>query len=452
MKDKIRYKLVEITVKLMNSKIAKRLMFFVENFLFGLLWTEKFIFYSKIFKIHRALTLTRDELYENVEDRLLKTIKLKSRVENVILNAFKSASESKNTREEFTKYGDDFKVRIKFPRKKDFKEREGNLKVLKPYMGPVEKGVLLVEYNDSFRRMASIFDLKELAKNYRIVLEPSTWGYQSVDILMFMNIGTEVLVQAQREEDYKYIQKIGNNLIPVRIGAGDWINPNSFYPSFQNKKIYDLIMIASWLTLKRHFLLFKSLYRVKNDLKKVVLVGYPLNGRTVKDVICESKKFGVYDMLEIYESVSQKKVNELLSLSKFHIMLSKREGANKAIYESFFANVPVLVSNLNVGVNREHINSYTGKFSDDNDLGENIKYMCYNYHNFKPRKWALENTGCYNSSKKLNEKIKEIAYSKGEVWTQDIFIRKEPSNYIYENINDFNEAQNEFFRLKNYII
>ena len=119
------------------------------------------------------------------------------------------------------------------------------------------------------------------------------------------------------------------------------------------------------------------------------------------------------------------------------------------MYESFFSNVPVILTEYNIGVNRDHINRYTGILSDDDHLGENIEYMLKNFYTFSPRKWALENTGYSNPSKKLNEFIKKLAINSDENWTKDIYAKMNFTNAIYINEEDRQEADQEVQKLAN---
>lgn len=108
--------------------------------------------------------------------------------------------------------------------------------VLKPNLGEKEKGVILIQYNESLKKFASIFDIINLSKYYRFVLEPSTWGYCDPSILLFLGLCTDVIVQAQNYLDYEYIKSLNSNLIPLRLGAGDWIDSNRFCTGDPNLK------------------------------------------------------------------------------------------------------------------------------------------------------------------------------------------------------------------------
>lgn len=451
MRDEVHYRFVELIEALTYRAFVRSVAFAGVRILFGLLPTRRYSIYQMILRVQRALSLKRDREHQANESRLIDYFRTRHDPLRPLWRLYQATGEAKQIQNEFAGYDITNRVRIRFPRQNDFPEREGDLKILKPWISSNEKGVLLIKYNDSFKRFIANFNMPKIARDYRIVLEPSTWGYQGIDILIYLNIGTDVVVQAQRKEDYDYIEKIGCNFKPIRIGAGDWINPNLFSVGNQQKKQYDLIMVASWLSLKRHKLLFQALARIRDRIGSVALVGYPINGRSSKDIIAECERYRLRNKIRIFENVPGSKVNELLKASKFSIMLSKREGASKAIYESLFTDVPVIVSKGNIGVNHEHINPATGIFARDGELNESILYMKEHYKRFSPRQWALNHTGCFNSSRKLNRLIMESALRNGEQWSQSLFQRMGPVNHIYKDESDFALAQREFERLKGYL-
>jgi hypothetical protein len=369
-----------------------------------------------------------------------------------LLESYLQQIEVNSYREDFSSYGKNFQVRLKYPKEHDSLSRQGDLLILKPYLGGNEKGVILLQYNDAFRKFLCLFNVKLVAQHYRIVLEPSWWGYRDLSILLFTNIGTDVIVQAQYLPDFEYIKSLNSNLTPIRIGAGDWIDSDIFSECPYTDKVYDIVMIANWQRIKRHELLFSAISQCKHTVKKVALIGYPYVGRTKDDIFYEASKYNVKEKLDIYESISRKQVGEIVRQSRSAVMLSLREGANRGIYECFFSGVPVVISNRNVGVNRDHINKYTGLTSDDKVLPENIDFLLENEHDFTPREWALRNTGCANSNRSLNEFLKNIAMDCGEEWTKDLFQKKNDTNSTYVHLDEQLEADMAISHLYSFLV
>jgi len=353
--------------------------------------------------------------------------------ENYLLASYVKSREAEATRQEFARLGLEWARAMKYPRADDRPDREGDLLVLKPFVSPRERGVLLVCYNDSLRRFAALYDLRQLAERYVFVLEPSTWGYEDATFLSYSGLPTDVVVESQYRPDYDYIRGIGGNMHPIALGAGDWVDPDAFRCGDSIEKKYDIVMVASWLALKRHALLFSALRSVGDRIGRVALIGYPFNGRTLEDIKAEAATHGVLDMLDIHEQIPFEKVSEILQQSKVSAMLSKREGASRALYESLFANTPVVVSRSNVGINRDHVNGQTGMLSADDELGSTLLWMVENAHLFTPRAWAIKNTGYRRSTERLNKTLKDLAAMRGEDWTVDIFSKRNRHNAVFVN-------------------
>lgn len=388
-------------------------------------------------------------LIKNINDSLVQTV---SNNNMFLMRSFTETKLAQNYRDEFNAYGDDYAARLKYPKVDDNESRQGDLLVMKPYINNNEKGVLFVQYNDSFLKCAAIYDLHKLSEYYRFILEPSTWGYQDCTFFLFLGLNTDVIIEAQYETDYEYIRKIGYNFYPIRMGAGDWVDPVIFNTNNSITKVYDIVMVANWLKLKRHRVLFHAVRNIKSRIGKIALIGYPRDGRTIEDIKREAIRYDILDKLDFFENISPEEVNNVIQQSRIGVMLSKREGANKGIYECLFCNVPVILTEYNVGVNRAQINSFTGIIASDADLSHKIIYLLDNIGRFSPRAWAFENTGYMKSHIKLNNMLKSIAKEKGEYWTTDIFRKKNATNAMYVDEHDQLVANMEINKLKQYLI
>ncbi len=232
-----------------------------------------------------------------LQRRLAPRGRLHPLTENPLLRSFARSKVASGIRREFAGYHMDHRVRIRFPRPDPSPQRQGDLILLKapdPQTG--EKGVLLVKYTESIRRMLALFEVERLVQQYMIVLEPSWWGYQ--DPLFFALIGSDadVFVQAPAEADYRFIAARGMGLVPLRLGAGDWIDPETFTPVDGARK-YDVVMVSSWNRFKRHTDLFAAMRQAKEEHGRdlsAALVGYP-NGLTMADIRQRADRYGVAD-------------------------------------------------------------------------------------------------------------------------------------------------------------
>ena len=370
---------------------------------------------------------------------------------NLVLYSYVQSKEAQHTKKVFQGFGTEYLLRMKYPKENDDPGRQGDLLILKPYINSKEKGVIFVQYDEGVKRFASIYDIDSLAKYYRFVIEPSTCGYQNPMFFLCLSLETEVIFETQYKNDFDYIQNVGFNFIPIRLGAGDWADPSLFNINNEVVKEYDLVMIANWLKWKRHGLLFKALLKIRSHVQRVALIGYPIEGRTLRDTKAECKKYGLLDHVDFFDKIPHKDVLEIIKKSKVGILLSKEEGANRGIYECFFSNVPVILTKRNRGVNRDHINRFTGVLADDLELQDVIVEMVKNFKNYNPRKWAFENSGYINSTNKLNQFLKELALEKGEEWTQDIFFKHNSPHARYAKYEEQEKADVVFNHLKQFL-
>lgn len=297
-----------------------------------------------------------------------------------------------------------------------------------------EKGVLLIKYTPAFDAFYNIFDINKIFNDYILVLEPSWAGVCDPSILMYWRNTnkTNVIVQAIEPKDYMFIEKLGGNFIPIAIGSSDWADQDLFYLDSDNTKEYDLIMVSNWGLHKKHKELFKALSKTKMHLS-VLLIGFPWEGRTKYDIENEIKKSDLNHIkFEILENISAVAVADLMNKSKVYLLLSKKEGPNKAIVEAFMCNVPAILYDKFVGGAQVKINTSTGILSSYRDLTKNIEYMVKSYHNYSPREWILNNSGSTLSTNKLNMLLKETSIRNGDVWVNDIYEKVNAPNLGYK--------------------
>lgn len=369
-----------------------------------------------------------------------------------LLSSYKESNLAHTHRKKYCSFALPDRLRIRQPKNPPPPERQGDLLVLKPNCGPREKGVIFINFDETVDKLFALYDGERLAANYRIVFEPSAWGYQQARMFFLRGLNTDVIVEAQYRQDFEYIETLGGALKPIRLGAGDWADPSLFQSGRNTEKKYDLVMIANWLKWKRHKLLFQAMKRLQGKLGRVALIGYPIEGRTSYEIRSLAIRFGIEKQIDIFENISAVQVGQIIRSAKAGILLSKKEGANRGIYECFFSDVPVLLTSSNIGVNRDHINEMTGMLASDAVLSEAIIGMVERYESFQPRKWAIENTGAAKSSARLNIFLKKLSVVSGEVWTQDIFPKKNAPAPLYLSEEHRLAADREVEKLESYLL
>ena len=385
----------------------------------------------------------------NARDRIADLAR--AEVRSAFIDAFRQENIARAWYTTFARFALDQRIRMQYPRNDDDPQRQGDLMILKPPLPDGEKGVIMVMYSPSIAKLAALYDHERLARRYRFVLEPSTWGYQDPDLLLFLHLETEVFVQSQYGPDFEHIRSLGHNLIPLRVGAGDWVDPARFTVTGQPTKNYDVVMVASWLKLKRHALFFAALRELGDRISRVALVGVPSGGRVRADVAAEARSAGVFDKIVWFEDISHQKVSDVIQQSRVSLMLSTREGASRAIYESLFCNVPVILTDRNIGVNRDHINDRTGIVSGDDELAGAITNVLAYPERFAPRAWALAHTGYSNATRLLQEGLQQAAARSGEPWTMNILPKVNAPNLRYVTTVDWRLAQAWYADLSPYL-
>ena len=236
---------------------------------------------------------------------------------------------------------------------------------------PVEgkKGVILIKFTDYFKYVFKIFDIKKLAKDYILIVEPSYSGYYDEDILCLMAEDIPIIIQTPEPVDFNFIQSLSGNFYPIDIGANCWVSKTIFHPIANTEIIYDVIMVAIWADFKRHYHLFKSLKKCGQRLK-IALVGKPWP-REIEEIKDEAKYYNVFSQIDFYENLSQQEINILLNQSKVSLLLSKKEGINKSIIEAMYANTPgFYLEGFNYGYKYHYVTPETGGFISPNKLPE----------------------------------------------------------------------------------
>jgi glycosyltransferase involved in cell wall biosynthesis len=296
-----------------------------------------------------------------------------------------------------------------------------------------EKGVLLLKYTAKFEVFASLFDVDRIMRDYYLVLEPCWAGYCDPGILLFIAPSDPVVVQAPDAPDFAFIRDLGTNLVPIDIGASDWVDAELF--SSEGPPVppdYDLVMVANWGRHKNHRRLFEALRHVRRRPLSVLLMGFPWAGRTAQDVLDEASACDLKDVrIEVKESLPAAAVAEHLRRSRAFVLLSEKEGSNKAIVEALFCDVPAIVYDGFVGGARNKITPQTGLLTSFADLAPTIERMLESHDRFTPRAWALAHTGSRNATARLNAHLKALALSRGERWTVDIVEKLNRPNLAY---------------------
>lgn len=393
-------------------------------------------------------------LMEVVRENCYRHGELLPAAENRLRLEFVQSDKAREIRKLYGAFPPEHRARLRYPND-DEPERQGDLIVLKPYDPSTgERGVLMLMYSEAVLAMAAVYDLGALASQYMFVLEPSSWGYQDARFLLYLGSDLDVLIQSPRLADFEFIESLQTNLVAVRVGAGEWVDPAIFRAREKDKPAaYDVVMVAAWDPLKRHEVFFRAAARVKRERGSLrfALIGYDM-GWTREPIERLLRQYDLDNEAAIYEDIPHAEVARIVADSRVSLLLSQREGASRAIYESMFCGTPIIVYRHQCGVNLDHINPHTGLLADDDELAGAIQNLLDHPEAFDPREWALKNAGYINATDKINESLSEMTTGRGCLWTRDIAAKKNAPNLRYAAAGVYEYFAAEYERLSEFLL
>jgi glycosyltransferase involved in cell wall biosynthesis len=274
-----------------------------------------------------------------------------------------------------------------------------------------EKGVLVITFTKVFSYYYRNINIELLAKHFHIVLEPSWSGYMDADILFWTTKTQEpVFVQSSEIRDRVALECLCSNLIPISIGASDWVDHGRFTPTVR-AKVYDSVYVANTSPVKRIHIYLKAIKKVVDTYQpgyRAVLVCAAWGGKAA-EIQALINYYGIAEQCRLELSLSQEQLSDLLNSCKVNVLMSLKEGSNRSLFESMFCNLPVIALADNIGVNKSYINEYTGALIYEDQLPEVLVHMAKTWENYQPRQWALKNISPEATTKKLAAIIKARA-------------------------------------------
>jgi len=189
--------------------------------------------------------------------------------------------------------------------------------------------------------------------------------------------------------------------------------------------------------------------RKANRRYKVALIGFKWGGKTRDDIERLADYYGVAGQITIFDWIPYEQVMDLTCRSKVSILLSLKEGSNRAIADSILCNVPVVVLSNHIGGIRKNILPETGLLAEEAHLESAIVELFES--SIHPREWGLEHVSCFKSTEKLNLILREHARRQGRPWTQDIAVRSNSPESKYVSTEDAERLSTWNERLKDYL-
>jgi glycosyltransferase involved in cell wall biosynthesis len=308
--------------------------------------------------------------------------------------------------------------------------------VLKPYVGPCERGVLFVSFETQWIRLLRPENVRELADRYAVVVAPS---YSPPHVLFNVAFPAlfpgPVFTLLSNPKDAETFPRLSDRLTVVPLYASSWVNPALFEPIPKPQRRYDLLMVANFAKFKRHHAFFSALRSMPRDLR-VLLIGQGQDGRDAGVIRETARWYGVADRFTLLSDVPYREIPNYYCQARASVVLSKREGSCVAVAESLFADAPAaILREAGIG-SRAFINDETGRFLDENNLAADLTAFVRDADRYRPRAWAERNISCFRSTQTLNELLKKAALESGREWTQDIAPMQWSPNPLLARVED----------------
>ncbi len=396
------------------------------------------IYYSFVILLHYirrnyATCLTHIARIEMLESNISGPL---SRLLFNILNTKYHASDIINSKDPFVEA-----VRRRFTdeQQKDF--LRFNIIVLKPYVSPMQKGVIRLKYTEIINAFPFLFDIDKIQDRYHIVLEPSWESPYQMYYKLYSN-RSNIYVQSLSEREVLIDRNHG--FIDVPLCAGDWIHEDKFSLKGEAQVIYDFCCISNFIPFKRHEFLFSALSKHWKGKLKFALVASSKIGNDKNWIEGLIAKYKLNAEVDYYIDVSAQKIAQVLRQSKCHVLCSLREGANKANFESMFVGTPVVVHKNHIGFPGFRFNNnMVVTYTNEQNLIEAIhKASTLDREQIYYASHSL--IGSYNATKILNDIIKQKELESGNQWSTDIIRTVNIVHAFYYDGKDVELCTNDY--------
>ena len=314
--------------------------------------------------------------------------------------------------------------------------------VLKAPGGEKEKGVLRIF------SMPYLFDslqhLRQLSRRYLLLVEPP-WGvvFRHTWLRKFSVLEDPTVFGVNSTEDIGFIRS-QSHVVPYGLAHGDYMAESlEFKPP--RVKEFDIVFNATFdeMKRKRHESMLELLnHPLLTDVRALFLG----RGQEAKVELFRKqvKRSGLQGRVTVMANLLRENVPAQLSRCKIGVHLSLNENGCRSIYEYFRSDLPCVASSSMAGTNLSIFNPQTGMAVTDQELPEAIAFALDHLKQFTPRRWFLENSGSSNSTRKLNQFLRQLFEKLGYHWRTDIvpLISSGPARYA--NPADYHLFREEF--------
>ncbi len=287
--------------------------------------------------------------------------------------------------------------------------------ILKPYLGPDEKGVLYVSFENQWVKLLGARERDELARRYDLVVSPSGNPHNLINFVFAHAWPEKFWTLISNPGDASVLPGVSTKMRVVPLYASSWVNPKDVPARLRTGRPVDLLMVANFAKFKRHHAFFRALRDMPRDLR-ILLIGQNQDGRTADTIRAEAAWYGAQDRFELRSNQTHAQVIEAFTQARASAVLSKREGSCVVVVESMFADTPVaLLEGAEIG-SRVFLNDATGRFLREGHLAQDLTAFVREADRYAPRAWALANIDCFHSTRILNDLFKSACGT----WTRDL--------------------------------
>jgi glycosyltransferase involved in cell wall biosynthesis len=212
---------------------------------------------------------------------------------------------------------------------------------------------------------------------------------------------------------------LGSLCRPLPFQASSWVS-HAQYEHLDTHKSIDLLMLANFLSYKRHWRLFEAVRELPASLN-IVVAGRAYGRRTADSLAAEADAFGVGDRIEIREDPSDQEVATLLGSARLFCALSHKEGSYIAVAEALMADTAVVMFSDAIVGSKEYIRPETGwLLTPDRPLAAQLLQCLAHADQLHPRRWAKAHIAAEVNFPRFNQLMRTDTLQLGETWSIDL--------------------------------
>ena len=98
--------------------------------------------------------------------------------------------------------------------------------ILKPWLGPNEKGIIFISFEGQWVRLLNQKNLREFADRYFVVIAPSSSPHNFVNYVFPRAYPTPIFTLISNPHDLDVLPRVSSRMMVVPLYASHWVNPD----------------------------------------------------------------------------------------------------------------------------------------------------------------------------------------------------------------------------------